>query len=128
MINKFRIKTKDEGFYNITSFVRQSVLESGVKEGIAVIFTPHNDAGILISDLDENILNSEELALINCAVLKGWGNDSTGEAHIKSMLAGVSQTVIVSESEPVLGKNQGVVFGEFNPGEERTFYVKVVKG
>lgn len=128
MKKQYRIKTKSEGFYNITSFVRQTVLESGVKEGIAVIFTPHNDAGILISDLDEDILQSEELALIKGADFKGWGNDSMEEAHIKSMLAGVSKTVIVSESEPVLGKNQGVVFGEFNPGEERTFYVKVVKG
>ena len=125
MVKKYKIKTKEEGFYNITSFVRQTVLEAGVREGAALIFTPQSDSGIVITDLDESITESEKLALVK--------NSSAGyglvkEPQIKAMLAGVSQTVIVSESEPVLGKNQGVCFAEFNPAEERYFYVKVIKG
>ena len=127
MINKFRIKTKEEGFYNITSFVRQTVLESGIREGIAVIFTPECDGGIVISDLDQNVLCDEELALINMDFSRSeYG--FVKEPQVKSMLTGVSQTVIVTESEPVLGKNQGVCFAEFNPGDERIFYIKVLRG
>ena len=36
MLKVFKLNTGEEGFYNITSYVRQAVNESGVQEGIAV--------------------------------------------------------------------------------------------
>ena len=41
MLKRYTIKTERRGLYNITSYVRQAVTESGVQEGIAVIFCPH---------------------------------------------------------------------------------------
>ena len=50
MLKRYTIKTERRGLYNITSYVRQAVTESGVQEGIAVIFCPHTTAAITINE------------------------------------------------------------------------------
>ena len=50
MPKRYTIKTERRGLYNITSYVRQAVTESGVREGIAVIFCPHTTAAITINE------------------------------------------------------------------------------
>lgn len=46
MLKRYTIKTERRGLYNITSYVRQAVTESGVQSGIAVVFCPHTTATI----------------------------------------------------------------------------------
>ena len=49
MLKTIHLRTREQSaFYNITSYVRQAVNESGVSEGIAVVFCPHTTAGITI--------------------------------------------------------------------------------
>ena len=50
MIYKFNLNTEYENFYNITSYVRQAVMESGVLNGVALVFCPHTTAGITINE------------------------------------------------------------------------------
>lgn len=50
MLKRYTIKTERRGLYNITSYVRQTVTESGVQSGIAVIFCPHTTAAITINE------------------------------------------------------------------------------
>ena len=51
MLKAIHIRTKESSaFYNITSYVRQAVIESGVNEGIAVVYCPHTTAGITINE------------------------------------------------------------------------------
>ena len=50
MLKRYTIKTERRGLYNITSYVRQAVTESGVQEGVAVIFCPHTTAAITINE------------------------------------------------------------------------------
>ena len=51
MLKKFTIETEKENFYNITSRVRSAVAESGVENGICVVFCPHTTAGITINEM-----------------------------------------------------------------------------
>jgi len=99
---KFTINTNRKGFFDITTEVKAAVSESGVNEGICVIFSPHTTASLVVGD------NSEE------------------NNHL---LVSASETLIVSGGKPVLGKNQGIYFYEFAEHEkERKFYVKVIGG
>ena len=49
MLKKFNISTKKDDIYEITADVKQAVEESGVKEGICVVFTPHTTAAIVVT-------------------------------------------------------------------------------
>lgn len=50
MLKRYTIKTERRGLYNITSYVRQAVTESGVQSGMAVVFCPHTTAAITINE------------------------------------------------------------------------------
>ena len=50
MVYKYSLRTGTEGFYNVTAKVQQTVRESGITEGICVVFCPHTTAGITINE------------------------------------------------------------------------------
>ena len=46
MLLEYKLSTDKETFYNITPQVRESIAQSGVTDGIAVVYCPHTTAGI----------------------------------------------------------------------------------
>ena len=42
--------TKAQQFVDITGLVRKTVNESGVEDGIAIVFVPHTTAGVTINE------------------------------------------------------------------------------
>ena len=50
MLFNFQLKTPNEGLVNITNEVTEAVSESGVNEGICVVFCPHTTAAITINE------------------------------------------------------------------------------
>jgi len=50
MIFRYSLRTDSEGFYNITSKVSAAVKESGIKDGICLVFCTHTTAGITINE------------------------------------------------------------------------------
>ena len=48
MLKHYQIKTKYNDVYDITKEVRQAVEESGVEEGICIVYNPHSTAGITV--------------------------------------------------------------------------------
>ena len=48
MLKHYKIKTKYNDVYDITKEVRQAVEESGVEEGICIVYNPHSTAGITV--------------------------------------------------------------------------------
>ena len=43
------LKTREHELYNITDEVKKSVENSGVKDGLCLVYTPHSTAGVLIA-------------------------------------------------------------------------------
>ena len=130
MIAEFTLSTPKENFYSITSQVRQAVSESGIKDGIAVVFCPHTTAGITINEnTDPDVVHDMLLGLAKAypdraEFRHGEGNSA---AHLKATAVGSSVTVIVADGKPLLGTWQSVWFCEFDPPRNRKFYVKVVR-
>jgi secondary thiamine-phosphate synthase enzyme len=50
MFYEYSLSAQREDFYNITSQVREAVAQSGVTDGIAVVYCPHTTAGITINE------------------------------------------------------------------------------
>lgn len=132
MLKAVHIKTKEpSAFYNITSYVRQAVIESGVNEGIAVVFTPHTTAGITINEnADPDVVEDLTYALAKTFPDRPQFKHAEGNshAHMKSTCIGCSETVIVSDNRLLLGTWQGIYFVEYDGPRERTVYVKIIRG
>ncbi|MCR5539843.1 MAG: secondary thiamine-phosphate synthase enzyme YjbQ [Ruminococcus sp.] len=130
MLKKYNIKTDKEGLYNITSYVRQTLNESGVESGIAVIFCPHTTAAITINenadpDVQTDLLFALDKTYPDRPQFRHMEGNSA--AHLKSSCVGASETVIIEDGTLLLGTWQGIYFAEFDGPRTRSFYVKIVK-
>lgn len=132
MLKTIQIKTKEPcAFYNITSYVRQSVIESGVNEGIAIVYCPHTTAGITINEnADPDVTQDLTYALGKTFPDRPQFRHAEGNshAHMKSTCIGCSQTVIISDNRLLLGTWQGIYFVECDGPRERTVHIKIIKG
>lgn len=131
MLANFKITTKYNDVYDITAEVKKTVEESGVQEGICLVYNPHSTAGLTVfspwdpagfADLDDEIRR-----LIPTRVDFKHQHDTPQDAagHVKSALLGVSQTFIVHQGKLLIGGSQAIYFLEFDGPRNREFYVKV---
>ena len=130
MMYKFNLNTERENFYNITSYARQAVMESGVLNGTAVVFCPHTTAGITINEnADPDVITDLLYALDKTFPDRPQFKHAEGNssAHLKASCIGSSATVIIENNCLVLGKWQGIYFAEFDGPRTRTFFVKVLR-
>ncbi len=117
---------------DITETIREDVINSGVKEGIAIIYCPHTTAGITINEnADPDVVRDlvygfEKAYPTDDRNYKHFEGNS--HAHMKSSTMGASQTLIISEGKLILGRWQDVYFCEFDGPRHREFYVKVMQG
>jgi len=131
MLYEYKLSAQREGFYNITPQVRDAVLESGVRDGIAVVYCPHTTAGITINEnADPDVVHDLLIGLgkafpDRAEFLHGEGNSA---AHLKASAVGSSTTVILKDGKPALGTWQGIYFCEFDPPRSRRYFVKVMEG
>ncbi|MCL1863005.1 MAG: secondary thiamine-phosphate synthase enzyme YjbQ [Defluviitaleaceae bacterium] len=127
--HEMSLSTPKENFYNITSSVRQIVSESGVKNGIAVVFCPHTTAGITINEnADPDVIPDMLLGLSKAypdraEFRHGEGNSA---AHLKATAVGSGVTIIIADGKPVLGTWQGIYFCEFDAPRNRRYFVQVM--
>ena len=133
MFRTFTLKTTWEGFYNITSYVRQAVTESGIQEGIAIVTCPHTTAGITVTDncdIDDGLKDDMMLAYQKAFPERPQFRNKEGnsDAYAKASLCGNSAMVIIDGNELVLGAYQGIFLVEFDEPSDRMFCVKILKG
>jgi len=118
---QFRIQTKGHyDFIDITREVASAVKESGIEDGIAVVFVPGSTAAITTMEFESGIM--EDLK----AVFEAWApedadyrhhrrwGDHNGAAHIKSALIGPSLAVPIENGELLTGTWQQIVLIDFD--------------
>lgn len=116
-------------FLEITDEVRKAVADSGVGEGLCVVYVPHTTAGVTINEhadpsVAHDILNQlGEVVPANHHYTHGEGNS---DSHIKTVMTGPSATLIVHRGELVLGTWQGIFLCEYDGPRNRSFHVKVM--
>lgn len=131
MLSKFKITTKYNDVYDITSQVKETVEQSGVSEGTCVVYNPHSTAGLAVFspwDPDGFVdLDDEIRRLVPTRIDFKHQHDTPQDAagHIKSALLGISTTFIIHEGKLLVGGSQGIYFLEFDGPRDREFYVKI---
>ncbi len=123
--------TRRNEFVNITSSVYKAVSDSGVKDGMCVVFVPHTTAAVTINEnADPDVARDIDRHLCKMVPCDPSFAHSEGnsDSHIKSSLFSPSLTVIVKGSTLLLGTWQGIYFAEFDGPRTRTYYVKCSEG
>lgn len=116
----------------VTNIVREDIEKSGVKDGIAVVYSPHTTAGFTINenadpDVVHDMLKGYEKAFSTTADFYRHA-EGNSHAHMKTTLVGPSQTLIISGGRIVFGIWQDLYFCDFDGPRNRRFYVKILEG
>ena len=114
---------------DITGDVRVAILEQGVTDGLAVIFTPHTTAAITINEnADPDVSHDIVMEISKIVPMQdGYRHlEGNSAAHINSSLFGASETLIISDSKIILGTWQGIYLCEFDGPRQRRVHVQVV--
>lgn len=127
----FQLSTTEEGLTDITGEVEAAVKESGINEGICVVFCPHTTAAITINenadpDIKDKFITGMDLAFPDMPEIEHSGDNF--DAHLKSSSVGASNTLIIKGGRLLLGRWQGIYFCEFDGPRTRQFYVKIIRG
>lgn len=129
-MKEFTIRTTARRqFLDITPQVRGAVADSGVREGLCVVYCPHTTAAITINEhADPDVVRDLGVALEGLVPVHGnyLHSEGNSDSHIQCSLVGPSQTLIIHERRLVLGTWQGIFFCEFDGPRARSFYVKII--
>ena len=114
---------------DITAHVADALKQTGVKQGVCYVFVPHTTAGVTINeDADPSVVRDIDATLSKLVPHAGDYRHSEGnsDAHIKTVLVGASETVLVEHGELQLGTWQGIYFCEFDGPRNRKVWVTAV--
>ena len=123
--------SRQNEWIDISAEAQKAVSDSGISEGICVVFTPHTTAAVTINenaDADVPVDVGRSLDVISPDRKEFRHSEGNSAAHTKSSLIGPSLTLIVSGGRILLGTWQGVWFTEFDGPRTRKVYVKVLGG
>jgi secondary thiamine-phosphate synthase enzyme len=133
MIKTLTIDTKKrDEMIDITRYVQDIINRSEMTEGIVVVQSLHTTAGITVNENADPDVKTDFIRRMDelypwhhTSDLHGEGNTA---AHLKTSTVGLSQTVIVSDGELLLGTWQGIYLCEFDgPRSGRKVSVKTIQ-
>jgi len=128
-IKRLSVRTSSRmQFLDITSQVQDAVKESGLSDGVCIVFVPHTTAGITINEnADPDVTRDIIDTLERLVPRKGDYRHTEGNAdsHVKASLMGFSVDVMVENGRLVLGAWQAIYFCEFDGPRTRQVLVRV---
>ncbi len=131
MQREFSLRTGRNDWTDVTARVQDAVRESGVSEGLCLVYCPHTTAGITINEnADPDVVRDLIFALEKTYPDRPEFRHMEGNsaAHLKASVIGSGATIPVSNGRLTLGTWQGVYFCEFDGPRARRFAVLVIGG
>ena len=119
-----------EDLVEFTAEVSEILRESGMREGVCVLFVRHTTAGLTVNEnADPDVPRDMLLALRTLIPQHGMGfrhGEQNSDAHIKASLTGPSVAVPFADGELLLGRWQGIFLCEFDGPREREVILQVL--
>lgn len=135
MIHEIKVDTpRGDALVDITAQVRDVVAQSGVQDGLCVLFVPHTTAAITLnSALDaatatDIIADLRRLVPTRVDFVHQYDTPADAAGHVKAALVGHSVTLIIAGGKLTLGSSQFVLFYEFDGPRARRVQVKIIEG
>jgi secondary thiamine-phosphate synthase enzyme len=116
-------------FKDLTGPIEKFVAESGIRNGLCVVYIPHTTAAILINENADPALHRDFDDFLNRLAPRGDDyahNDGNCDSHLKSAVIGPSKTLLIENGRLVLGTWQGIFLCEFDGPRRRGVKVKLV--
>ena len=112
--------------------VGEFVRDSGVLEGICVVYVPHTTAAVFINEgADPDVVRDIAYKL---SELIDWNDpnyrhlEGNAAAHIRSAIIGNSRVIPVINGRLALGTWEAIFFVEFDGPRRRKVIVSVIEG
>ena len=118
-------------FVDITAAVARAVRDSGVKEGLCLLWCPHTTAGVTVNENSDPDVPTDLLMGLERIVDASWPfrhGEGNSDAHLKSTLVGCEKTIAVRNGDLRLGTWQAIWFCEFDGPRQRRIEVTVLDG
>jgi secondary thiamine-phosphate synthase enzyme len=114
---------------DVTNLVQQQVTESGIKDGLCVVFVPHTTAAVTINESADPAVSRDILMVLNKIV--PWREayqhmEGNSPAHLKTSIIGSSETIAVEKGRLMLGTWQGIFFCEFDGPRTRKLDIRLI--
>ncbi len=119
-------------FVNITSQVRQCLVESGVKEGLCLVNAMHITASVFINDDEPGLHQDFETWLEKLAPEKPHSQyrhnngEDNADAHLKRTIMGREVVVAITKGELDFGPWEQIFYGEFDGKRKKRVLVKII--
>lgn len=131
-------------FVDVTDDVRAAVERSEIRDGMAVVYSPHTTCGVLVNERESGFIRDFEELLESLVPQHGrYRHDDleartenltddphevpNGHAHCRQALLGsASQTIPVMGGELLLGRWQRIFFVELDRSRDRRVFIEVV--
>lgn len=113
---------------DITDKIREIIRESGVVDGVCVVFSMHTTAGITINEnADPDVQRDMLHGLARAFPESGEYRHAEGNSHshLRTSCVGPSVSVIVADGEPLLGTWQGIYLCDFDGPRIRRVAVQI---
>lgn len=117
-----------EELIDVTAQVRQMVKDSGLRQGLVHVYSPHTTAGILIQENADPDLRKDIIdAFAKMFPRQGWRHrEGNADAHLKAITCGASATLPLINGQMALGTWQDIYFGEFDGPRQRHVIVSIM--
>lgn len=119
---------------NITPEVTETLLASGIREGLCLVNAMHITASVFINDDESGLHADYETWLEKLAPEKPHsqyahnGFEDNADAHLKRTIMGREVVVAVTEGALDLGPWEQIFYGEFDGLRRKRVLVKIIGG
>jgi len=124
-------KNKKE-IVNITGEVEKAVVESGIREGLALINSMHITSSVFIND-EESGLKQDFLKWLEKLApyeVEKYKHNLTGEdnahAHLKRTIMGRESVVAITKGRLDFGPWEQIFYGEFDGQRDKRVLIKII--
>lgn len=111
---------------DITPQVQRAVRDSGVIDGICIVYTLHTTTALIVNEAESGLLIDIIDKIREIVPGVGYRHGENGPAHLQASLLGNSVVVPVENGMPLLGTWQRILFVELDGPRRRRVGVKVM--
>jgi secondary thiamine-phosphate synthase enzyme len=130
LLQTLHVRTKRRGeLQDVTDKIEAAVNESGCANGVCHLYVPHTTAGVIINEGYDPAVAQDLAAAFDRLVPRVANSahaEGNSDSHIKTALAGSSQTVWITAGKLALGRWQRIFFAEFDGPRSRELRLKIV--
>jgi secondary thiamine-phosphate synthase enzyme len=128
MILSVKTKSRTE-LIDITSQIAEQVRQSGVSDGLCMLYVPHTTGAVTINESADPSVRGDIQMVLN-QIVPWEANykhlEGNSPAHVKATLVGATELLAIENGALVLGTWQGIFFCEFDGPRTRKIHVRIL--